>query len=78
MYFNKIKQTFRRLFKTKDKYINSKRKIMENNLLYSEEYLSSIKRKNEAEYIMCMNLNKINKIIIDDFINELNKKFYGK
>ena len=74
----KLKQLFRRTFKTKDKFINERRLIMESNLLYPDEYLRSIKLKNEAEYIMYMNLNKVNKIVIDDFISELNKKYYGR
>jgi hypothetical protein len=75
---NKLKQFFRRIFKTKDKYILERKLKMENELLISEDELLKKKELNQSEYIYLLNLNKINRLLIDQFILELNKKFYGK
>lgn len=75
---NKIRQIFRRTFKTKDKYIEERKLKMEANMLYTEEELLKAKERDQAEYLYFLNLNKINRIVIDDFIFELRKKLYGK
>ena len=78
MTFKSLRQFYNRLFRTKDKYIEERKRKMEASMIYTEEELRKAKEKDEVEYIYFMNLNKINRVIIDNFILELNKKFYGK
>ncbi len=74
----KLKKLFRRLFKTKDKYINQKYNELCSEL-YAVEELDEMKEKDsEILYKQALQINEAKRLVINDLIKELRKRYYGE